>query len=45
MQGLAGDPAGVSALAAELEARVPRANRSRLVALVTESVTALAETR
>ncbi|WP_433634759.1 MarR family winged helix-turn-helix transcriptional regulator [Nocardia sp. CA-120079] len=34
-----------SALAAELEARVPRANRSRLVALITDSVTALAETR
>lgn len=34
-----------SALAAELGARVPRANRSRLIALITDSVTALAETR
>lgn len=34
-----------SALAAELGARVPRANRARLVALITDSVTALAESR
>ncbi|MEV5834540.1 MarR family transcriptional regulator [Nocardia sp. NPDC052112] len=34
-----------SALATELEARVPRANRARLVALITDSVTALAATR
>jgi DNA-binding MarR family transcriptional regulator len=32
-------------LAAELGARVPRANRAGLVALITDSVTALAESR